>query len=165
MANGGLFISGDAPKRGGLDSFAGRRGVDGRIRISRWLGHFEMPCLLRQIHVLVPPKRTVERYKEQFGYVLIEAMSAGVVSVGYSLWEIPHVAGEDGFNFPENESTALAGIPQDLLDRSSLPGRLAVSGRIRAVSEFGWNMTSEKTHAIYERVLSGEGAGYGAEDE
>jgi len=165
VANGGLIVFGDAPMRGGFESFAGRDGVGGRIRFSGCLDHFEMSGFPRQMHVLVLPTRTVERYKEQFTHVLIEAMSAGVASVECSLGEITRGVEEDGFVFSDNESAALVGILQVLLDRFSLLGRLSGSRRKRAVSEFGWYMISEKTHAIYGRILSGKNAGYGAEDE
>jgi glycosyltransferase involved in cell wall biosynthesis len=159
------IIAGDGPTRAELESSAGRHGMGGRIRFTGWLDHFEIPDLLRQMNVLVLPTRTVERYKEQFGHVLIEAMSAGVVPVGSSSGEIPHVIGEDGFIFPENDSAALASILQDLLDRPALLDRLSASGRKRVVSEFGWNVIAEKTHAVYGRALSGENAGCGAQGQ
>ena len=117
------------------------------------MDHFEIPGFLQRLHTLVLPSRSVERWKEQFGHVLIEAMSAGAVAVSSNSGEIPHVIGDEGLIFPEDDVNALAGHLQKLLDEPKFRGRLSTLGRQRVVREYGWSAFAEKTHEIYERAM------------
>jgi glycosyltransferase involved in cell wall biosynthesis len=86
---------------------------------TEWLGEYryeDMPDAIAQMDVLVLPSRTVPgKWKEQFGHVLIEAMSMGVPVVGSSSGAIPDVIGRDDLIFTEDQSDDLAEILEKLL--------------------------------------------------
>ncbi|MBT3433753.1 MAG: glycosyltransferase [Nitrospinaceae bacterium] len=147
------IVVGDGPERGKLESMLRELGLSDRIEFAGWVDHFEIPGFLQRLHTLVLPSRSVERWKEQFGHVLIEAMSAGAVAVGSNSGEIPHVIGDEGLIFPEDDVNALAGHLQKLLDEPKFRGRLSTLGRQRVVREYGWSAFAEKTHEIYERAM------------
>jgi glycosyltransferase involved in cell wall biosynthesis len=78
-----------------------------------WRGavpHDRAPAELSQFDVLVLPSRSTPAWKEQFGHVLIEAMSMGIPVVGSNSGEIPNVIGRDDLVFPEEDANALAEI-------------------------------------------------------
>jgi glycosyltransferase involved in cell wall biosynthesis len=78
-----------------------------------WVGkvpHADVAQEIAKFDVLVLPSRTVADWKEQFGHILIEAMSIGVPVVGSTCGEIPNVIGRDDLVFPEENSEALASI-------------------------------------------------------
>jgi glycosyltransferase involved in cell wall biosynthesis len=152
------FIVGDGPKRGEWESLAESLGIGERVEFPGWLDHFEMPEWLRRMHVLVLPARTTPTSTEQFGHVLIEAMSSGVVPVGSDSGEIPNVIGEEGLVFPEEDHKKLGEAIRRLRSEDGFLERLARLGRERVLRDFSWEVLAEKTHAIYERALaSGNG--------
>ena len=68
-----------------------------------WRGavpHNQAPAELSQFDVLVLPSRSTATWKEQFGHVLIEAMSMGIPVVGSDSGEIPNVIGRSDLVFP-----------------------------------------------------------------
>jgi glycosyltransferase involved in cell wall biosynthesis len=144
-----------------MEALARSLNLSGRIEFPGWVDHFEIPGLLRKMNVLVLPTRSVERWKEQFGHVLIEAMSSGVVPVGSTSGEIPNVIGKEGFVFPENDSLSLANILAELQENPELRRRISISARERARTEFGWEVIAERTHAVYERAFAAKSAGAG----
>ena len=87
-----------------------------------WKGkvpHANVPGELAQFDILVLPSRTMPTWKEQFGHVLIEAMSMGVPVVGSSSGEIPNVIGRSDLVFTENEADELATILERLISNHS----------------------------------------------
>ncbi len=78
-----------------------------------WRGavpHHKAPAELSQFDVLVLPSRSTATWKEQFGHVLIEAMSMGIPVIGSNSGEIPNVIGRADLVFPEEDANALAEI-------------------------------------------------------
>ncbi|MFC1492094.1 glycosyltransferase family 4 protein [Nitrospinota bacterium] len=148
-----IFI-GDGPKRNEWEALARGHGIGGRIDFTGWVDHFEIPAMLRQMDVLVLPARTTATSREQFGHVLIEAMSSGVVPVGSDSGEIPGVIGKEGFIFPEEGAGELGGILQELRDKPELRNRFSEAGRERVLREYSWEVFAERTHAIYERAIA-----------
>ncbi len=148
-----LFV-GDGPRRGEYESLVNSFGLTGRFEFAGWVGHREIPEFLRRMDVLVLPSRTMPTWSEQFGHVLIEAMSSGVVPVGSDSGEIPNVIGEEGLVFPEEDHKKLGEAIRRLQGEDGFRERLARLGRKRVLREFSWEVLAEKTHSIYERALA-----------
>ena len=106
--------------------------------------------------VLVLPSRSVPRWKEQFGLVLVEAMACGVPVVGSNSGAIPEVMGNAGCVFKERDAADLAARLCALM---AAPGqRLAMgeAGRKRALDTFSHSRVAEQMYQTYQQVLSGE---------
>jgi len=76
-----------------------------------WQGkvpHADVPVAMAKFDALVLPSRTVATWKEQFGHVLIEAMSMGIPVIGSSSGEIPNVVGCTDQVFDEGNAEDLA---------------------------------------------------------
>ncbi|MFQ3664330.1 MAG: glycosyltransferase, partial [Chloroflexaceae bacterium] len=84
----------------------------------------------------LPPSRTTPTWKEQFGRVLIEAMSCGVPVIGSSSGEIPHVIGEGGLTYPEGDVSALSAAIARLVADPAARRELACRGRERVLAHF-----------------------------
>ncbi|MEK6710023.1 MAG: glycosyltransferase [Nitrospinota bacterium] len=145
------LLVGDGPMRAWAQGWAASMG--GRAELPGWVGHEEVPALLRRMSVLVLPSRTTPGWAEQFGHVLIEGMSCGAVPVGSSSGEIPHVIGQEGLVFPEGDAAALRAALRRLRDEPSLRERLAGAARARVLREFTWEVLAGRTFALYERAL------------
>jgi glycosyltransferase involved in cell wall biosynthesis len=85
-----------------------------------WVGrvpHADVAQEIAKFDILVLPSRTVDDWKEQFGHILIEAMSMGVPVIGSTCGEIPNVIGRDDLIFPEENSEALAAIIKRMIQK------------------------------------------------
>ncbi|MEA2314093.1 MAG: hypothetical protein QOI03_785 [Solirubrobacteraceae bacterium] len=102
-----------------------------RVRVLDGLSHDEMPGGYAQIDVLVVPSYTTLSWKEQFGRVIVEALSCGVPVVGSDSGEIPwliELTG-GGLVFPEGDSVMLARALAKLRAQPDLRAELASRGR------------------------------------
>jgi glycosyltransferase involved in cell wall biosynthesis len=107
--------------------------------------HEQVPDILSRISVVVLPSRSTTEWREQFGHILIEAMSMGVPVLGSTCGAIPDVIGRQELLFPEEDYPALS----RLLVRAAVdPAWLAVVG------EYGENRVRESyTNEVIARKL------------
>lgn len=135
-----------------------------RVRVLDGLTHQEMAAGYAQLDVLVLPSHTTPTWKEQFGRVIVEALSCGVPVVGSDSGEIPWLIGltEGGLLFPEQDSEALALQLARLRAEPELRRELAARGRQtveRLFSVSGATDPLERllTHALGARVRDAVG--------
>ncbi len=148
-----LHIIGDGTERLALEQRASSLGIRDRVRFRGTVSPGEMPKALSELDILVVPSRTRRNWKEQFGRVIIEAMSCQVPVVGSDSGEIPHVIGEGGLIFPEGNVVLLARRLDELLasDEKRLEiGRLA---RERILTHFTPERIAERNYALYQTLL------------
>jgi glycosyltransferase involved in cell wall biosynthesis len=105
------------------------------------------------LDVLALPSRTTPRWKEQFGRVLIEAMSCGIPPVGSDSGEIPNVVGDAGLIFPEGNVNALADRLRTLSVNPDVAARLGEMGRERVIRNYTHRRIAGDTLNLYQRVL------------
>jgi glycosyltransferase involved in cell wall biosynthesis len=128
-----LLVAGDGPLASSI------RELDSpglAVELTRGVPHERMDAVFRQMDVLVVPSRTTERWAEQFGRVLVEAMSLGVPVIGSDSGEIPWVIGITGGGLLVREGDhialglALEELRKDPTRRRELGarGQRAVSG-------------------------------------
>ncbi len=111
-----------------------------------------MPDFYRRLDVLALPSRTTPTWKEQFGRVLIEAMACGVPVVGSDSGEIPHVIGDAGLIFAEDDVAALRTHLQRLADDAVQRLHLGEMGRERVLARYTMARIAQETVAVYEQV-------------
>ena len=109
-----LLVCGSGPDSEELQRTSTALGVQDAIRWYGAVPHEQVPEFLDEVDVLVLPSRSVSGWREQFGHVLIEAMSKGLPVVGSDCGEIPNVIGRHDLIFPENDAGALSEILQKL---------------------------------------------------
>ena len=119
-----LVLFGDGPLRPGIE-----RGSS-RIKVVADLTHERMAEAYAAIDLLVLPSRSTPTWEEQFGRVLVEALSCGVPVLGSDSGEIPWVIRTTGGGevFPEGDVTALASLLDDLADDGDRRTQLANRG-------------------------------------
>jgi len=150
---GRLELVGEGPEQPRLEALAAALGVRDRVTFTPWLSSAAMPDFYRSIDVLVLPSRRSPGWIEQFGRVLIEAMASGVACVGSDSGEIPHVIGDAGLVFPEDDARALAGALARLGRDAGLRRALGEAGRARAIERFSMARVVAETAAVYRAAL------------
>lgn len=137
-----LLVAGDGPLRAAVaQASLPSPGLDLRLD----LGHVGMPQAYAEMDVLVVPSRTTSRWAEQFGRVLVEALSFGVPVIGSDSGEIGWVIAETdgGVVVPEGDVAALAETLRDVRAHPEQwaargrAGRVAVGERFSAVAAAG----------------------------
>jgi glycosyltransferase involved in cell wall biosynthesis len=148
-----LLLVGEGVQRAALQARAATLGLSARVEIRPGLPSTDVPGVLRELDAFVLPSRTTPSWKEQFGRVLVEAMSCGTPVVGSSSGEIPHVVGEAGIVFPEGDIAALAGTLGRLVEDRELQAALARRGRERVLAHYTQAAVAKRYHEIYCAML------------
>ena len=104
--------------------------------------------------------RDSSNWKEQFGRVLIEAMSCGVPVLGSGSGEIPHVIGDAGLIFPEGDVATLRIAIARIATAPALRADLARRGRARILAEFTQAAIARRHVAVYAAMLGYETTTY-----
>jgi phosphatidylinositol alpha-mannosyltransferase len=125
--------------------------VRGRIVMLGAVPNVELPRYHASADVFVAPATG----HESFGYVLVEALAAGLPVVASDIPGYREVIrdGVDGVLVPPADDEALASAISRVLHDPKLAAKLATAGRKRA-REFSWDVVTPKIEAIYERVTS-----------
>lgn len=147
-----LTLLGSGAEAAALRALAAELGIAQRVDMGRRLAAHEMPSFYRSLDVFVLPSRSRPNWKEQFGRVLIEAMSCGVPVIGSTCGEIPNVVGEAGLLFPEEDVATLRRHLQDLMDDPNLRGHLASAGRRRVEAHYTMRQIAVETVNAYTEV-------------
>ena len=114
-----------------------------------------MAAELRRLDALALPSRTTPTWKEQFGRILIEAMSCGVPVVGSSSGEIPQVGGDGGLIYPEGDVGALAAARRRLGDDAALRAELGRRGRARVLECYTQAALARRYYEVYRSMVAG----------
>jgi glycosyltransferase involved in cell wall biosynthesis len=146
-----LTLCGNGPQRDTLAAHAARRGLASRVRFLDAVPSERVAEEMGRFHALVLPSRTTPGWKEQFGRVIVEAMSIGVPVIGSASGAIPEVIGEAGLRFGEGNAEELAARIRRLADHPEERSALAARGRARAV-EFGAERFAENAARLLEEL-------------
>jgi glycosyltransferase involved in cell wall biosynthesis len=117
------------------------------------LQRHDMDRFWQGIDLLALPSLTTPRWAEQFGRVLVEAMSRGVPVVGSSSGAIPEVIGDAGLIFPEGDAMALATTIRRICDSAALRADLIARGLDRARRCYSQDVIMNQIVDFYGQVL------------
>lgn len=131
-----LLLVGNGELREQTEAQAAALGMSNRLEIRSAVASTDVPSAMHDMDVLVLPSRTTSNWKEQFGRVLIEAMSCAIAVIGSSSGEIPNVIGDGGLVFPEGDTKALRNLIERLYDQPKLLTKLASQGRKRVLAHY-----------------------------
>jgi len=145
-------LIGDGVQKQQLLARAAALGVGERLELVSWTN--DVPAELRRLDALALPSRTTNSWKEQFGRVLIEAMSCGVPVVGSSSGEIPNVIGDAGLIYPEGDVRALAATLQRLAEQPALYADLIRRGRARVLEHYTQAALARQYYEVYREMLA-----------
>lgn len=148
-----LHIAGDGPERPFLENLARQLNIWDRVQFDGVVTSAQMPGYLQQLDALVLASRTLPNWKEQFGRVLIEAMACEVAVIGSNSGEIPHVIGDAGLIFPEDDEQALHNHLRHLMQSPTLRDELGQNGRARVLAQYTQQQVADETVAVYREMM------------
>ncbi|NJO07421.1 MAG: glycosyltransferase family 4 protein [Chloroflexaceae bacterium] len=147
-----LLLVGDGNLRPQIEQRVQELDITARVTVRPAVPSTDVPAVLQQLDVLVLPSRTMPNWKEQFGRVLIEAMSCGVPVVGSSSGEIPNVIGDAGLVFPEGNTDALYNGLALLMQQPALRHALAQRGRARVLAHYTQAALAGAYYEVYQQM-------------
>jgi glycosyltransferase involved in cell wall biosynthesis len=145
-----LFVGG-GELQGSLERF--RDQYAGRVHIANGVSHADVPRWLNAMTVLCAPSRTTESWREQFGRMLIEAMSCGVPVVATASGEMPHVVGDAARVVAERDPAALAEALEALATDEGARSRLSAAGIARARERFAWPVVARQHLDFFDALV------------
>ncbi|MDX1415672.1 MAG: glycosyltransferase [Candidatus Promineifilaceae bacterium] len=148
-----ILIAGEGPERKRLQQLAAELGIENRVHFEGAISSAQMPAFLQQLDVLVLSSRTLPNWKEQFGRVLVEAMACEVPVIGSNSGEIPHVIGEGGLTFAEDDVAALSAYLLQLMQSEERRRQLGQYGRRRVLSNYTQAQVAAQTVAVYRDMM------------
>jgi glycosyltransferase involved in cell wall biosynthesis len=147
-------ICGVGPSDGELRGLARALGVDDKVRWTGLVTPEGVPDLMRGLHALVLPSRSVPTWKEQFGHVLIEAMATGVPVVGSCSGAIPEVIGRPDLVFAEEDAAGLAQILERLMTDEVWRGEVEAYGISRVKQWYTHDRIAERLTELWAKILN-----------
>ncbi|HRK72262.1 MAG TPA: glycosyltransferase [Micropepsaceae bacterium] len=144
-----LWLAGDGPERGALETLARECGVMERVRFLGWRD--DVPALLAACDLLCCPSR-----HEPLGNVILESFAHDVPVVAASS-DGPRELISDGVNgllVPVDDPAALAAAIGRVLSSRDLAGTLAAGGRTLYQSSFTRDAVTGAYRAFFARVVS-----------
>jgi teichuronic acid biosynthesis glycosyltransferase TuaC len=145
-------IVGDGPERTALEALANARGIRDRVDFAGQLPPAQARARAAHADLFVLPS-----VDEAFGVAYIEAMSAGVPTIGCA-----HEAGPDEIvaagaglvQVPPRDPRALAAAIEQLLADDAIRAQLGRDARATVERSFTWEHCGRATVAAYERALA-----------
>ncbi len=128
-----------------------RRGLSGIVKLVGPTPYKDMPYFYRLASLFVLPSIDRKGWKEQFGYVLAEAMACGVPVLGSDSGAIPEVVGDPARVFPQGDSTALTALIERFLKAPRQPQ--TDKARKRALRFFSNRVFAASLKRFYDRLL------------
>lgn len=115
--------------------------------------HHEVPRYINLMDCLVLPSLTTSVWQEQFGHVLIEAMSCAVPVIGSDSGAIPEVIGDSGLIFREGDAVDLLDKIKTLVSSHELRAMYSEKGREMALNHFSHEKIAQRTFEIWKNCL------------
>lgn len=151
--NSQIILCGSGSEEVPLRKLAENLQISDRIVWRGAVPHHQVPAELSQFDVLVLPSRSTPTWKEQFGHVLIEAMSMGIPVIGSNSGEIPNVIGRSDLVFPEEDHSALAGILARLIKDSEWRQETARYGMARVNQLYTHQKIAQRLISLWQTIL------------
>jgi len=149
-----LLIIGNGSQKQQLINLVEKTGLTQKISFLSHIFYTDLPKYLNCLDILVLPSRTTPNWKEQFGRILIEAMSCGVSVIGSSSGEIPYVIGDAGLVFKEGNLNNLIKKISILAKDTELRRQLGKLGRQKVIENYNRMIVDQNTYKIYKEVLN-----------
>jgi glycosyltransferase involved in cell wall biosynthesis len=143
-----LYIAGSGALKNELSS----KNTNNKIKFTDPINNSELPEFYSSMDILVLPSLTTKNWKEQFGRVLIEAMSCGLAVIGSSSGEIPNVIGDSGIIFDEGNNKSLYTAMETLAINFDILFEYKKKAKERVTNNYTWANITKKTISIYEQI-------------
>jgi glycosyltransferase involved in cell wall biosynthesis len=147
-----VVFAGSGPERESMASLAGRMGIESYLRLAGDFSYGEIPRLYNSADAFILPSIPVHFWQEQFGIVLLEAMSSGLPVISTMSGSIPEVVGDCGVLVQPNDPLSIYEAVLKLSTDAAYKNALASRARERAVKDFDIGPVSARLESVYKEL-------------
>lgn len=115
--------------------------------------HERVVDYINAMDCLVLPSESTDKWKEQFGHVLIEAMACEVPVIGSSCGAIPEVIGDAGLIFKEGNKKGLSKKISMLMKNKKLRQKLSKKARNRVLKKYSLVTIDRGIYNVYRKLM------------
>lgn len=153
-----LVMVGDGPTRAEFEREIARRGLASFIDVMGTVKNREVADYFRRADVFCAPSVTTQKWTEQVGVSLMQAMASGVPVVSTRSGAIPEYMpdGVAGILVEENDASALATALLDLLNHPERARALGEGGRRFALEHYEAQRNVERAENMILEILRWE---------
>lgn len=149
-----LLVIGNGPERDSATQRIRQLGIESRVRMVGTVPHLELAGYYGVMDVLVSPSLTTASWKEQYGLVVLQAMSSQVPVIGSTCGETPHVIGDAGLIFQEGDASGLTEYLRRLQADAALRGELGRRGCERVQAHYTFRRIAERNFKVWKGLLN-----------
>lgn len=143
-------IVGGGRERSKLETLTRELGLAGQVEFCGLLPHDQVFTAMADADVFLLPS-----YREAFGVAYLEAMAAGLVTIGVQRQGpeafISH--GVTGYLVPPHDSGAITDLLCTIMREQGSVSKIADAGRLHVRDNFNWERHAEKLTEIYTELL------------
>jgi glycosyltransferase involved in cell wall biosynthesis len=148
-----LLIVGSGKEESNLKQLVQSLEVTENVLFTGSVDHYRAMELVKTLSVLVLPSLDIPTWREQFGHVLIEAMSFGIPVVGSDAGAIPWVIKDGGLVFEQGNVDNLAHKLRLLLHDMALRNECIVRAKKLIDEEYSHEAVARKIGAFLHEVV------------
>jgi glycosyltransferase involved in cell wall biosynthesis len=148
-----IIVCGTGPDEEVMRREAEKQGVTDLVTWRAAIPHKEVPEQMSKFDVLVLPSRTIPKWKEQFGNVLIEAMAMGIPAIGSTCGHIPYVIGRPDLVFQEGDAEGLAAILERMIREPAWREEVGQYGITRVRQHYTHECIAERLISLWSEML------------
>jgi starch synthase len=135
----------------GIAGWIAQNHLGGSVHLAGFVPYAQMPKYYRLSQLFVLPSIPTKGWKEQFGYVLAEAMACGIPVAGSDCGAIPEVVGDPDRIFPAGSAEKIYLMIKKI--KRLVSGRLKTQSRQRALNLFSSEKLTRSLATIYDELL------------
>ena len=148
-----LMFVGDGSVQRDLYSYVLSKNLEKQIKFKTAVSHDTVVSVLQDLDILVLPSYDTLEWREQFGHILIEAMSCKIPVIGSTGGEIANVINDAGFIFEQKNVEQLSLKLKTLMDDKELRFLLAEKGWKRVNENFSHEAIAQKTYQFFKSII------------
>jgi glycosyltransferase involved in cell wall biosynthesis len=148
-----LLMVGSGPEKENLKAVAAKYQLEQRVHLVGNVPYTQLPQYMNCMDIGIVPSRTTNRWKEQFGRVIVEFMSCEVPVIGSNSGSIPEVLGDAGSIFQENNLQELIHLVKTLKEHPEIRQELGKKGRQRAMTHYTLEIMCDRFLSMYQKLM------------
>lgn len=147
-----LVYVGNGPESAALKRKIMQKQLDFCVSVEAAMPHEEIFNFLQKVSIFVLPSYDTPQWREQFGHVLIEAMSLKIPVIGSTGGEIPYVIDDAGLVFTQRNIAKLAEKLMVLMCDSQLRAELGERGYHRVHTQYTHQVIAHKSREFLVKL-------------
>jgi glycosyltransferase involved in cell wall biosynthesis len=160
-----LLILGEGPYEGALRDLVRDLGLECKVHFLRPEGAAGVARFMNGIDALLLLTHTTQKFREQFGRVIMEAHGCGTPVIGSTCGSIPYVVGSGGWIVPEHQPKDVADLVRHLVDNPEAVTKAAEAGRRNVLERFTNNIVGNQLKVAFVAAKNARAIARQREDE